>query len=335
MSNTKTLAAITAVNGYVPDYVLTNAELEKLVDTTDEWIQSRTGIQERRILKGEGLGTSDMGAEAVKGLLAKRGIDASEIDLLICATTTPDYQFPATANVITDKVGAKNAFSFDINAACSGFIYALNTGAKFIEAGTYKKIVIVGGDKMSSIINYEDRTTCIIFGDGAGAVLLEPSNDENGIQDAILKSDGSGRIHLHQKAGGSVKPASHATVDAKEHYVYQEGQSVFKFAVTNMADVSAEIMERNNLTADDIAWLVPHQANKRIIDATANRMGVGPEKVMLNIHRYGNTTNGTIPLCLWEWEKQLHKGDNIILAAFGGGFTWGSVYIKWAYDSNE
>ena len=276
-----------------------------------------------------------MGAEAVKGLLAKRGIDASEIDLLICATTTPDFQFPATANVITDKVGAKNAFSFDINAACSGFIYALNTGAKFIESGTYKKIVIVGGDKMSSIINYEDRTTCIIFGDGAGAVLLEPSADENGIQDAILKSDGSGRIHLHQKAGGSVKPATHATVDAKEHYVYQEGQSVFKFAVTNMADVSAEIMERNNLTADDIAWLVPHQANKRIIDATANRMGVGPEKVMLNIHRYGNTTNGTIPLCLWEWEKQLHKGDNIILAAFGGGFTWGSVYIKWAYDSNE
>ncbi len=335
MSNTKTLAAITAVNGYVPDYVLTNAELEKLVDTTDEWIQSRTGIQERRILKGEGLGTSDMGAEAVKGLLAKRGIDASEIDLLICATTTPDYQFPATANVITDKVGAKNAFSFDINAACSGFIYALNTGAKFIEAGTYKKVIVVGGDKMSSIINYEDRTTCIIFGDGAGAVLLEPSKDENGIQDAILKSDGSGRIHLHQKAGGSVKPASHATVDAKEHYVYQEGQSVFKFAVTNMADVSAEIMERNNLTADDIAWLVPHQANKRIIDATANRMGVGPEKVMLNIHRYGNTTNGTIPLCLWEWEKQLHKGDNIILAAFGGGFTWGSVYIKWAYDSKE
>ena len=333
MSNSKTLAAITAVNGYVPDYVLTNAELEKIVDTTDEWIQTRTGIQERRILKGEGKGTSDMGAEAVKGLLAKRGIDASEIELLICATTTPDYQFPATANVITDKVGAKNAFSFDINAACSGFIYALNTAAKFIEAGTYKKIVVVGGDKMSSIINYEDRTTCIIFGDGAGSVLLEPSVDENGIQDAILKSDGSGRIHLHQKAGGSVKPASHETIDAKEHFVYQEGQSVFKFAVTNMADVSAEIMERNNLTSDDIAWLVPHQANKRIIDATANRMGLGTEKVMLNIQRYGNTTNGTIPLCLWEWEKQLHKGDNIILAAFGGGFTWGSVYIKWAYNS--
>lgn len=333
MSNTKTLAAITAVNGYVPDYVLTNAELEKIVDTTDEWIQSRTGIKERRILKGEGKGTSDMGAEAVKGLLKKRGIDASEIDLLICATTTPDMQFPATANIITDKVGAKNAFGFDINAACSGFIYALNTAAKFIESGAYKKIVVVGGDKMSSIINYEDRTTCIIFGDGAGAVLLEPSKDENGIQDAILRSDGSGRIHLHQKAGGSAKPASHATVDAKEHYVYQEGQAVFKFAVTNMADVSAEIMERNHLKADDIAWLVPHQANKRIIDATANRMGLGPEKVMLNIHKYGNTTNGTIPLCLWEWEKQLHKGDNIILAAFGGGFTWGAVYIKWGYDS--
>jgi 3-oxoacyl-[acyl-carrier-protein] synthase III len=333
MSNTKIHAAITAVNGYVPEYILTNAELEKMVDTTDEWIQSRTGIQERRILKGEGKGTSDMGTEAVKGLLSKRGIAASEIDLLICATTTPDYQFPATANIITDKVGASNAFSFDINAACSGFIYALNTAAKFIEAGTYKKVVVVGGDKMSSIINYEDRTTCIIFGDGAGAVLLEPNMEGMGIQDAILKSDGSGRVHLHQKAGGSVKPASHETIEAKEHYVYQEGQSVFKFAVTNMADVSAEIMERNKLTADDISWLVPHQANKRIIDATASRMGVGPEKVMLNIHRYGNTTNGTIPLCLWEWEKKLHKGDNIILAAFGGGFTWGSVYIKWAYDS--
>jgi 3-oxoacyl-[acyl-carrier-protein] synthase-3 len=333
MSNTKLHAAITAVNGYVPEYILTNAELEKMVDTTDEWIQSRTGIRERRILKGEGKGTSDMGAEAVKGLLAKRSIDAKEIDLLICATTTPDYQFPATANVITDKVGASNAYSFDINAACSGFIYALNTAAKFIESGTYKKIVVVGGDKMSSIINYEDRTTCIIFGDGAGAVLLEPNNEGMGIQDAILKSDGSGRIHLHQKAGGSVNPASHETIDAKQHYVYQEGQSVFKFAVTNMADVSAQIMDRNNLTADDIAWLVPHQANKRIIDATANRMGVGPEKVMLNIHRYGNTTNGTIPLCLWEWENKLNKGDNIILAAFGGGFTWGSIYIKWAYDS--
>ena len=329
----KTRAAITGVFGYVPDYVLTNKELEVMVDTTDEWIQTRTGIQERRILKGEGKGTSDMGAAAVLGLLAKKGIDASEIDLLICATTTPDMQFPATANIITDKIGAKNAFGFDINAACSCFIYALTTAAKFIEAGSYKKIVVVGGDKMSSIINYEDRTTCIIFGDGAGAVLLEPSTDENGIVDSILKSDGSGRIHLHQKAGGSAKPASHETVDAKEHYVYQEGQSVYKFAVTNMAEVSAEIMEKNHLVADDIAWLVPHQANKRIIDATASRMGIGSEKVMLNIHRYGNTTNGTIPLCLWEWESQLKKGDNIILAAFGGGFTWGAVYIKWAYDT--
>lgn len=329
----KTRAAITGVFGYVPEYVLTNKELEVMVDTTDEWIQTRTGIQERRILKGEGKGTSDMGAAAVLGLLAKKGIDASEIDLLICATTTPDMQFPATANIITDKIGAKNAFGFDINAACSGFIYALTTAAKFIEAGSYKKIVVVGGDKMSSIINYEDRTTCIIFGDGAGAVLLEPSTDGNGIVDSILKSDGSGRIHLHQKAGGSAKPASHETVDAKEHYVYQEGQSVYKFAVTNMAEVSAEIMEKNHLVADDIAWLVPHQANKRIIDATASRMGIGSEKVMLNIHRYGNTTNGTIPLCLWEWESQLKKGDNIILAAFGGGFTWGAVYIKWAYDT--
>ncbi len=329
----KTRAAITGVFGYVPDYVLTNKELEVMVDTTDEWIQSRTGIQERRILKGEGKGTSDMGAAAVLGLLAKKGIEASEIDLLICATTTPDMQFPATANIITDKIGAKNAFGFDINAACSGFIYALTTAAKFIESGSYKKIVVVGGDKMSSIINYEDRTTCIIFGDGAGAVLLEPSTDENGIVDSILKSDGSGRIHLHQKAGGSAKPASHETVEAKEHYVYQEGQSVYKFAVTNMAEVSAEIMEKNHLVADDIAWLVPHQANKRIIDATASRMGIGSEKVMLNIHKYGNTTNGTIPLCLWEWESQLKKGDNIILAAFGGGFTWGAVYIKWAYDT--
>ncbi len=335
MMNNKIVAAITAVNGYVPDYVLTNAELEKLVDTTDEWILSRTGISERRILKGEGKGTSDMAVEAVKGLLAKRGIDASEIDLLICATTTPDMQFPATANIITDKVGAKNAFGFDINAACSGFIYALTTASKYIESGLYKKIIVVGGDKMSSIINYEDRTTCIIFGDGAGAVLLEPSNDGNGIIDAILRSDGSGRIHLHQKAGGSAKPASKETIEAKEHFVYQEGQSVFKFAVTNMAEVSAEIMEKNNLTSEDVAWLVPHQANKRIIDATAQRMGVGPEKVMLNIQKYGNTTNGTIPLCLWEWESQLKKGDNLILAAFGGGFTWGSVYIKWAYDTKK
>lgn len=327
----KIRAAITAVHAWVPETKLTNADLEKFVDTNDEWIQSRTGIKERRILKGEGQGTSEIGMNAVNGLLKKRGIKADEIDLLICATTTPDMQFPATANIISDKVGAVNAFSYDINAACSGFLYAVATGSKFVESGQYKKVVIVGADKMSSIIDYADRATCIIFGDGGGAVLLEPDETGVGIIDSILKSDGSGRQFLHQKAGGSVKPATHQTVDAKEHYVYQEGQTVFKFAVKGMADVSAEIMERNNLTAADVAWLVPHQANKRIIDATANRMGVGPEKVMLNIERYGNTTNGTLPLCLWEYEPQLKKGDNIILAAFGGGFTWGAIYLKWAY----
>jgi len=327
-------AAITAVGAYVPDYVLNNAELEKMVDTTNEWIQSRTGINERHILKGEGLGTSDMGAEAVKLLLKKRGIDPLEIDLVICATTTPDMQFPATANIISDKVGMKNAFSYDLNAACSGFIYALTTGSQYIESGRCKKVIVVGGDKMSSIIDYTDRATCIIFGDGAGAVLLEPDTDGYGIIDTILRSDGSGRVHLHQKAGGSVKPASIETVMNKEHYVYQEGQQVFKFAVKNMADVSAEIMERNGLTGDMVAWLVPHQANKRIISATADRMGLPEDKVMINIDRYGNTTNGTLPICLWEWEPKLRKGDNIILAAFGGGFTWGSVYLKWAYDGS-
>ncbi len=327
----KTRAAITAVYGWAPDYVLNNSELATMVDTNDEWIQSRTGIKERRILKEPGAGTSTIGVEAVNGLLKKRGIGADEIDLLICATTTPDYVFPATANVICDMVGAKNAFGYDISAACSGFLFSLVTGSKFIESGQYKKVVVVGADKMSAIIDYTDRATCIIFGDGGGAVLLEPDNTGFGIQDSILKSDGNGRHYLHQKAGGSVKPPSHASVDAREHYVYQEGQTVFKFAVKGMADVSAEIMERNHLKADDVAWLVPHQANKRIIEATANRMGVGMEKVMLNIHKYGNTTNGTLPLCLWEWENQLKKGDNIILAAFGGGFTWGSVYLKWAY----
>jgi 3-oxoacyl-[acyl-carrier-protein] synthase-3 len=329
----KIRAAITAVNAWVPDYVLTNAEIEKLVDTTDEWITSRTGIKERHILKGEGKGASDIAVEAVKGLLAKKGIGPEEIELVICATTTPDMQFPATANIISDKVGMVNAFGYDLNAACSGFIYALVTGSKFIESGQYKKVLVIGVDKMSSIIDYTDRATCVIFGDGGGAVLLEPDNSGNGIMDSILRSDGSGRVYLHQKAGGSVLPASHATIDAKQHFVYQEGQAVFKFAVTKMADVSAEIMERNHLKADDVAWLVPHQANKRIIDATANRMGLGNEKVMLNIEKYGNTTNGTIPICLWEWEKQLHKGDVIILAAFGGGFTWGSVYLRWAYDT--
>lgn len=329
----KIRAAITAVGGYVPDYILTNKELETIVDTTDEWITTRTGIKERRILKGEGKGSSDMAVEAVKNLLGKRGIGPEEIDLVICATTTPDFQFPATANVICDKVGMKNAFSYDISAACSGFLYSLTTGAQFIESGRNKKVLVIGVDKMSSILNYEDRATCIIFGDGAGCVLLEPDTEGYGIQDSILRTDGAGRAFLHQKAGGSVKPATIETVMAKEHYVYQEGQTVFKFAVKNMADVSAEIMERNNLTSDDVAWLVPHQANKRIIAATSERMGLPEEKVMINIERFGNTTNGTLPLCLWEWEKKLHKGDNIILAAFGGGFTWGATYIKWAYDS--
>ncbi len=324
-------AAITAVNGYVPDYVLTNKEMESIVDTTDEWITSRTGIKERRILKGEGLGTSDMAIHAVNGLLKKRGISADEIELIIFCTTTPDLPFPASANILADKIGAKNAWGYDLQAACSGFIFGISTASQFIESGKHKKVLVVGGDKMSSIINYKDRTTCIIFGDGCGAVLLEPNEEGYGIMDSILKSDGSGMQYLHQKAGGSARPASHETINNNEHSVYQEGQTVFKFAVTNMADVAAEIMERNQLTSEDVAWLVPHQANKRIIDATASRMGLGSEKVMINIQRYGNTTNGTIPLCLWEWESQLKKGDNIILAAFGGGFTWGSVYLKWAY----
>lgn len=329
----KTRAAITAVGGYVPDYVMTNAEMETMVDTTDEWIQTRTGIKERRILKGEGKGTSDMAVEAVKEILKKKNLAATDIELLICATTTPDFVFPATANVITDKLGATNAFGYDVSAACSGFLFALTTGAQFIESGKYKRVVVVGGDKMSSILNYEDRTTCIIFGDGCGAVLLEPNDEGYGITDSILRSDGAGRQFLYQKAGGSVKPATVESVMNKEHFVYQEGQTVFKFAVKNMAEVAAEVMERNKLTADDVSWLVPHQANKRIIAATYERMGLAPEKVMINIDRFGNTTNGTLPLCLWEWEKQLHKGDNIILAAFGGGFTWGATYIKWAYDS--
>ena len=331
----KITAAITGIQGYVPDYILTNKELETMVDTNDEWITSRTGIKQRRILKGEGKGSSDMGAEAIKGLLQKTNTRAEEIDLIICATATPDMIFPSTACIIADKVGATNCFAYDLMAACSGFLYALSTASKFIETGTYKKVVVVGADKMSSIVDYTERATCIIFGDGAGAVLLEPSEDGLGIQDSILKSDGSGRAFLHLKAGGSVKPASYKTLDNKEHFIFQDGQPVFKAAVKGMADVSEEIMKNNNLTADDIAWLVPHQANKRIIDATARRMGVGSEKVMLNIEKYGNTTNGTIPLCLWEWESQLKKGDNLILAAFGGGFTWGSIYLKWAYDSNK
>jgi 3-oxoacyl-[acyl-carrier-protein] synthase-3 len=331
----KVTAAITGVGGYVPEYRLTNKELEKLVETNDEWIKSRTGVEERRILKGEGKGSSDLGAPAILNLCEKRGIDPLEIECIICCTVTPDMVFPATANIISEKIGAKNAFSFDLGAACSGFLYGLTTGAALIESGRYNKVVVVGADKMSAIVDYSDRTTCILFGDGAGAVLLEASEEEYGVKDSILKSDGSGAKYLHMKAGGSAKPASVETVTAKEHFVYQEGQAVFKFAVVGMADVAYELLERNNLTGEDIAWLVPHQANKRIIDATANRIGIPSEKVMLNIMRYGNTTSGTIPLCLWDWENQLKKGDNLVLAAFGGGFTWGATLVKWGYDTKS
>ena len=330
---TKIKAAITGVHGYVPDYVLTNAELETMVETSDEWITTRTGIKERRIIKEEGVGTSIIGVESCKALLEKTGTDAKDIDLIICATVTPDMPFPATANLVANEIGATESFSFDMAAACSGFLYALSTGAQFIEAGTYKKVIVIGADKMSSIINYEDRTTCIIFGDGGGAVLLEPSEEGFGVQDAILRTDGSGAEYLGMPGGGSRMPATIESVKAKKHYAFQEGSAVFKFAVTNMADVSAEIMAKNNLTGDDIAWLVPHQANKRIIDATARRMEISDEKVMINIQKYGNTTSGTLPLCLWDYENQLKKGDNLILAAFGGGFTWGSIYLQWAYDS--
>lgn len=332
---TKIQAAITGIHGWVPDYILDNAELEKMVDTTDEWILTRTGIRERHILKGEGKGSSDIGTEAVKGLLKKTNTSPDEIELLIMATVTPDMLFPASANIVCDKVGIKNAWSFDMNAACSGFLFALSTASKFIETGQYKKVIVVGADKMSSITDYTNRANCILFGDAGGAVLLEPNTDGYGIIDSQNYSDGSGRIYLHQKAGGSVKPPTHETIDAGEHYVYQEGQSVFKFAVKGMADVSVEMMERNNLTSDDIAYLVPHQANLRIIDATARRMGLNPEKVTINIQRYGNTTNGTIPMCLHEWEHKLKKGDKLILSAFGGGFTWGAIYLKWAYDPKK
>jgi 3-oxoacyl-[acyl-carrier-protein] synthase-3 len=332
---TKITAAITAINGYVPPGLLTNKDLEMLVDTTDEWITTRTGIKERHILKEAGLATSDMAVEAVNGLLKKRGIGADEIDLIIFATVTPDLIFPSSACILADKIGAKNAFGYDLMAACSGFLFSLETGARFIESGKYKKVLVVGGDKMSSIIDYSDRNTCIIFGDGCGAALLEPNEEGYGIIDSVLKIDGSGRHFLHQKAGGSLKPPTHETIDAKEHFVFQDGKTVYKFAVTGMADVSAQIMERNHLTAEDIAWLVPHQANLRIIDATAERMGVTRDKVMINIDHYGNTTNGTLPLCLWEWESRLKKGDNLVLAAFGGGFTWGAMYIKWAYDGGK
>ncbi len=327
-------AAITGIHAWVPEYILTNKELETLVDTSDEWIMSRTGVKQRHILKGENQGTSVIGAHAVEGLLKKTNTLPDDVDLVICATATPDMQFPATATIISDKVGIKNAFSFDLNAACSGFLYALDTGRRYVESGQYKKVVIIGADKMSSIVDYTDRTTCILFGDAGGAVMLEPTTEDLGIIDSKLYSDGSGRAHLHQKAGGSEKPASHQTIDAREHFIYQEGQSVFKFAVTKMADVAVEIMKANNLTADDIAYLVPHQANMRIINATARRMGLAKEKVMINIEQYGNTTNGTIPMCLYEWAPKLKKGDILVLAAFGGGFTWGSIYLKWAIDGD-
>lgn len=329
----KITAAITAVGGYVPETRLTNFDLEKMVETNDEWIRTRTGIEERRILREPGKGSSDMAAPAIKELLRKKNMDATEIDCIICATVTPDMVFPATANIIADKIGAANAWGYDMSAACSGFLYALTTGAMYIESGRFKKVIVVGVDKMSAIVDYTDRATCIIFGDGAGAVLLEPNTEGQGVLDSILRSDGSGAKYLHMKAGGSVKPATVESVLAKEHFAYQEGQAVFKFAVKGMADISAELLERNHLTGDDIAWLVPHQANLRIIDATANRMGLPKEKVMVNIQRYGNTTAATLPLCLWDWEKQLQKGDNLVLSAFGGGFTWGATLLKWAYDA--
>ena len=329
----KIRAAITGVGGYVPDYILTNKELETMVETSDEWITTRTGIKERRILKGENQGVSVMGIAAVKDMLAKTKTDPKEIDLIIFATVTADMTFPATANIVATAVGAVNAFSFDMGAACSGFIFGLATGASYIQSGMYKKVIVIGGDKMSAIMDYTDRTTCIIFGDGAGCVLLEPTTEDVGVMDSLLRSDGSGEAYLHMKAGGSRTPASHESVDKRMHFVYQAGSAVFKFAVTNMADVSAEIASRNNLNAQNLHWLVPHQANKRIIDATAERVGITEDKVMMNIERYGNTTAGTIPLLLWDYEKKLKKGDNLILAAFGGGFTWGAVYVKWAYNS--
>lgn len=327
----KTLAAITGVAGFVPKDVLTNADLERMVDTSDEWITTRTGIKERHILKEEGKATSDMGVEVLNQLLEKTNTKPEELELLICATITPDTTFPDTANTILDKVGAKNAFGFDINAACSGFLYALTTGAKFVETGTYKKVVVIGADMMSSIVDYTDRTTCIIFGDGAGGVMLEPSTQGTGIQDSVLKSDGSGREFLHKKAGGSLKPANAENVAKGEHYVYQDGKPVFKAAVTGMVSTVKEVLERNGLKVEDIDWLVPHQANMRIISSVGDMLEVPSEKVMVNIQKYGNTTAATLPLCLWEYEKQLKKGDKLVLTAFGGGFTWGSTLLTWHY----
>jgi len=329
---TKIKAAITGIGGYVPEYILDNHELSRMVDTSDEWIMQRIGIRERRIMKDKGKATSHMGSKAVKELLKKTNTDPLDIQLLICATVTADMHFPATANLISDKVGLVNAFSFDLSAACSGFVFALETGRRYIESGAYKKIIVVGADMMSAITDYSDRTTCPLFGDGAGAVLLEPATDDNVIVDSIMGVDGSGMKHLHMVAGGSLHPPTHETVDAKQHFMFQEGQAVFKVAVSKMSDVSVEIMQRNNLSHEDIKYLVPHQANMRIIDATARRMEISRDQVMINIEKYGNTTAATIPLCLWDYEKQLKKGDNLILTSFGAGFTWGAIYLKWAYN---
>jgi len=327
---TKITAAITSVQGYVPERVLSNADLEKMVDTNDEWITSRTGIKERRVAApGEAL--SDFGVKIIEGICKKRGISPLEIDLVVVGSITGDYRFPSASNVMCDKAGCHNAWGFDLSAACSGFLYALDVGRVYVENGTYKKVIVIGADVMSSIINYEDRATCIIFGDGGGGVLLEPNEEGLGIIDTILRADGSGRQFLLQEVGGSKEPLTKDNMDERRHFVYQDGQPVFKNAVRNMADVAAEIMEKNHLTSEDVHWLVPHQANLRIIDATANRMGLDKERVMVNIQKFGNTTAGTIPLCLWEWETKLKKGDNLILASFGGGFTWGAVYLKWAY----
>ncbi|MDZ7879032.1 MAG: beta-ketoacyl-ACP synthase III [Saprospiraceae bacterium] len=332
---TKIQAAITGVHGYVPDYVLTNQELATLVDTNDEWITSRTGIKERRLLKTQGWATSDMAVEAIRGLLAKTDTKPEEVELLICATVTGDLVFPDTANTICYKLGATNAWAYDLNAACSGFLYALITGAKFIESGMHKKVVIVGADMMSSIIDYTDRATCIIFGDGAGAVLLEPTEEGVGIIDGVMRGDGAGREFLNIKGGGSLMPASHETVDKRLHYAYQNGQPVFKAAVKGMTSTINEVLKRNEMTINDVDWLVPHQANKRIIQSVGDGVGIPNDRVMMNIHKYGNTTGGTLPLCLWDYENQLKKGDNLMLTAFGGGFTWGSIFIRWAYDGLE
>ena len=329
---TKIRAAITGVGGYVPDYILTNDELSKMVDTSDDWIMTRIGIKTRHILKGENKATSDMGVEAVKQLLEKTNTKPEEVDMIVCGVVTPDMLFPATANIIADKIGIRNAFGFDMNAGCSSFLYALTAASKFVESGSHKKVIVIGADKMSSIVDYSDRSTSPIFGDGAAAVMLEPTTEDMGVMDSIMHSDGSGRVHLHQKAGGSLLPPSHNTIDSRQHFIYQEGQPVFKWAVSKMADVSVEMMNRHGITSETLTWLVPHQANMRIIEATAKRMGIRRDQVMINIERYGNTTSATLPLCLWEWENQLKKGDNLILSAFGAGFSWGAIYLKWAYD---